>query len=79
MDDRMKWIKKIGNTYAPASSYAIKSPMNERLCACKMDGEWFVFYSERGQMTSPVKCKDEAHAYETLYYQLKNRYGEKIE
>jgi len=77
MDDRMKWIRKIQNTYAPSSAYAIKSPMNERLCACEMKGEWYVFYSERGQMTSPTKCKNEIHAYETLYNQLKRQYGEK--
>ena len=73
----MKWIKKIQNTHAPSGAYAIKVPMNERLCACKVEGEWHVFYSERGQMSSPIKCKSEEHAYETLYYQLKQQYGEK--
>ena len=79
MDERMKWVKRIGETNAPSNSYSVRYPQDERDCACEMDGEWCVFYSERGQMSDLIKCTDEAHAYEILYYRLLNSYGNKVD
>ena len=73
----MKWIKKMESTNAPSNSYSIKQPRDENYCACQIDGEWSVFYSERGNLNDLVKYKSEVEAYEGLYNRLLNVYGAK--
>jgi len=74
---KIKWIRLIQSTNAPSNSYSIRHPQNESYCACKVEGEWCVFYSEKGNMNELIKCQNEEHSYETLYYILLSSFGKK--
>jgi hypothetical protein len=65
--DLIETLKSLG---VPAGAYSVGSPRNETYSLIPEDGNWKVFYSERGNRNDEATYSDEDRACQDLFERI---------